>query len=139
MMRPRPVRDWETAYEVFFQRAYAFPANLEPGTVQRVIDLGGNVGYSCLFFARLCPNAVILTFEPHPVHAALLREHVRLNSLADRIHLVEAAAGVAEIDCGYLSDNDVNSAVKSGPLCQGLSPSPSAIFLQPLAPIPSMF
>src|SRR6516165_5292425 len=47
----------------------------------RIVDLGANVGYSCLWWANLCPNAEIEAFEPHPIHAELLRWHIRKNGL----------------------------------------------------------
>jgi FkbM family methyltransferase len=107
-IRPKPSHDYQTIFEIFFERIY--DCDLDPGSVRRIVDLGGNVGYSCLFWCEKFPNASVLTFEPHPAHCRLLEWHVDRNGYADRVELVAAAAGVRE-GVANLSDEDDGSAI----------------------------
>jgi len=112
-IRPRPASDLAVAYEIMFDRAYELPDDMPPNSVQRVIDLGANVGYSCLWWASLCPNAKIEAFEPHPAHADLLRWHTARNGLHNRITLHVAAAG-AHHGATCLTDEGANSKLAPG-------------------------
>ena len=107
-LRPKPSHDYQTALEIFFERIYE--CDLDPSSVRRIIDLGGNVGYSCLFWCEKYPNASVLTFEPHPTHCRLLEWHVEKNGYANRVKLVAAAAGVRE-GAANLTDEDDGSAI----------------------------
>ncbi len=47
-----------------------------------ILDIGANVGWYSLHFAKVAPSARIIAFEPMPpIHARLL-EHLRLNGIA---------------------------------------------------------
>src|SRR5258706_3840645 len=59
--------DYGVAYEVFVDRFYD-GAPLDPASVRRVVDLGGNVGLSCIFWLTKYPNCRVDVFEPHPGH-----------------------------------------------------------------------
>ena len=107
-MRPRPSRDYDTAFEIFFDRIY--DCDLDPASVRRVLDFGANVGYSCLFWCGKYPNANVLAFEPHPAHCRLLEWHLEKNGLAGRVQLVAAAAGV-QAGAAHLTDEDDSSAI----------------------------
>jgi FkbM family methyltransferase len=111
LLRMRP-SDWETAYEIFFRRVYRTPLN--PADVARIVDLGGNVGYSCLFWGKHYPAAEITAFEPHPLHCRILTENVKLNGLSGRVVLHDAAAGV-EASQAVLSDRGIASALVAAP------------------------
>lgn len=39
---------------------------VEPENVQYILDAGGNVGFSAIFFASIFPDATILTIEADP-------------------------------------------------------------------------
>lgn len=75
-----------------------------------IVDLGASVGFAALDFAVHFPKARITLFEPHPVHCQLIRQHIRMNSLESRLHLVEAGAASLSRKA-YLSDEDVCSTV----------------------------
>ncbi|MGA8669358.1 MAG: FkbM family methyltransferase [Terracidiphilus sp.] len=107
-IRPKPSHDYYTAKEIFFDRIY--DCELDPGSVLRIVDLGGNVGYSCLFWCRKYPNARVLTLEPHPTHCRLLEWHVKKNGYANRVKLVAAAAGVRD-GIANLTDEDDGAAI----------------------------
>lgn len=107
-IRPRPSRDYDTVYEIFHDRIY--DCDLTPSGVRRIIDLGGNAGYSCLFWCVNYPNVNVLVFEPHPTHCCLLEWHVEKNGFSKRVELVAAAAGVRN-GVASLTDADDSSAI----------------------------
>src|SRR5262249_47213341 len=82
-------------------------------SVLRIVDLGGNVGYSCLFWCGKYPNASVLTFEPHPTHCRLLEWHVRKNRYTKRVNLVEAAAGVRDEEANLTDDDDGSAIIQN--------------------------
>lgn len=51
---------------------------IKPGNV--VLDLGANIGYFTLLFARLVgPNGKVYAFEPHPTTYSLLKKNIQAN------------------------------------------------------------
>lgn len=100
-LRPKPSSDYDVAYEIWIFQQYAL--NVESETVKYVVDLGGNVGYSCLYWAEQFPHANILAFEPHPANAECFGVNIRLNRLENRVQLKEAAAGTAEGTTSFLN------------------------------------
>lgn len=116
--RLRPVREWalEAAYghrglvrrvngvplRILPQYRWAFPPaydahvaeylrqRVRPGSV--CVNVGANLGVYALQFAHWsAPGGRVYAFEPNPRTAAVLRRHVELNGLADRICVVERA------------------------------------------------
>ena len=57
------------------------------------VDVGANVGLYSIAGARRVPNGHVWAVEPDPHNAELLRRHVAMNDVADRVTVVEAAAG----------------------------------------------
>lgn len=115
IMRPQPARDFSVAYDIFFQSMYGWPAAerlSQPDGIRHVVDVGANVGYSVLDWARRFPGCRIEAFEPHPRHLALIKAHVKLNALDARVTLHESAAGCAPRDavlvdagpCSYVNN-----------------------------------
>ena len=51
------------AREIFLDRDYRVPADLEPRTI---VDLGANTGISVRFLRALYPSAEIVAAEPDP-------------------------------------------------------------------------
>lgn len=111
-IRPEPSHDYQTACEIFSDRIY--DCDLDPGSVRRIVDLGGNVGYSCLFWCEKYPNASVLTFEPHPAHCRLLQWHLDKNGYANRVKLVASAAGVRAEIANFTDDDDGSAIVQDG-------------------------
>ena len=87
--------DYWIASEIFFDHQYDPPVALDLAGMQTIVDVGANVGYSCLWFARVCPRARITAFEPLPDHVAQTRANLALNRLQHRVELVGAAASTA--------------------------------------------
>lgn len=55
--------------------------NVQADTV--FYDVGANVGFYSLLAARLVKNGSVFAFEPSPRNLAYLREHLRLNKIAN--------------------------------------------------------
>ena len=86
--------DYGVAYEVFVQGHYRPPRGIADD-YQLIVDLGANVGYSCLYWLSRHPRCRVIAYEPHPGHIAAARRNIALNGWEDRVELVEAAAGTA--------------------------------------------
>jgi FkbM family methyltransferase len=96
-LRPRSAsdNDYGTAYEIFVYRFYDMPHSAKGIDVRLVVDLGANVGFSCLHWLGSYPDTQVIAFEPHPGHAAQCRANLALNGWHNRTVLHEAAAGTA--------------------------------------------
>jgi len=93
----------------------AFRAAVRPGAT--VLDVGANIGaYTLLFAMWAGPSGRVMAFEPSPRSVEGLREHLRLNGVADRVEIVEAAVsnaeGTASFDCSGASG--ANALVGAG-------------------------
>jgi FkbM family methyltransferase len=86
--------DYGVAYDVFVDRHYD-QVVADPATVRQVVDLGGNVGLSCIFWLAKYPRCRVEVFEPHPGHVAQMKTNLDLNGWRDRVTIHEAAAGAA--------------------------------------------
>lgn len=68
---------------------------LRPGDL--VADVGAFIGlYTIAIAQRVGPSGHVVAFEPNPESHALLRSHVELNMLADRVELHQLAVGAEE-------------------------------------------
>jgi len=87
--------DVVTLGEVFHEPDYRPPAEVQAalGPVERVLDLGANIGLFGAFAAARWPGARITAFEPDPANADIHQRAIRLNGLESRWALVRAAAG----------------------------------------------
>lgn len=115
----RNSHDWGIAIEVFASELYRLPLELDLNSIRRVVDVGGNVGFTSLYWLRRLPNAHILVFEPHPVHLECFRWHMRRNGLSKRIELLPFAAGVKDstvtlCDYGAASSHVIDRPASSG-------------------------
>ncbi len=70
----------------FVRRIYHFESE-RPRPL--IIDGGGSIGMSTLYFKHVYPEARVITFEPDPAIFRLLEENVRRNHLSD-VRLVNA-------------------------------------------------
>jgi FkbM family methyltransferase len=65
-----------------------------PASADQIVDLGGNVGYSVLWWAARYPAASITVYEPLPDHVSAIETHVGLNGLSSRVAVPPAEVGV---------------------------------------------
>jgi len=78
-----------TFIEVFIDDDYYFKSDKKNPFI---VDCGGNVGVTVLFFKFIYPNSKILIFEPMPDNIKLLKKNIEQNNLKD-VELVEKAIG----------------------------------------------
>jgi FkbM family methyltransferase len=114
-----PLLDTWALEEIFRFRVYAPPPEAL-GALQalesrlRILDLGGNVGMFALYMREIFPDADIVSFEPDPENARVLRDCIGANQLSGVWQLVEACAapsdGTVEFTSSYhLSQISVGS------------------------------
>jgi len=96
VLRPEPFLDLAIAREVFTIRAYRFPDSIRREAVRLIVDVGSNVGYTCLFWLNNFPNAHVIGIEPHPRHLTQLRKNIEINGWQERVTILECGAGTAD-------------------------------------------
>jgi FkbM family methyltransferase len=96
--------------EIFVIREYEFKTERERPLI---IDCGGNIGLSTLYFSMQNPQARIMTFEPAPGTFARLKKMKEVNGLNQvELHNVAVAENEGEIDL-YLEEGNEGSAIAS--------------------------
>jgi FkbM family methyltransferase len=106
--------DWGVAYEIFIHKYLRVPVRIPPERVKLIVDLGANVGMSCLYWLAVYWRAEVIAFEPHPGHAAQCRINLARNGLLGRAILHGVAAGVAP-GRAWISDAGTSSQVGTAP------------------------
>jgi FkbM family methyltransferase len=112
-LRPAPFNDLFGAHEIFVRDVYRCPDPNALSSVNSIVDIGANIGLSCIYWAYNFKNAKILAFEPHPRHIEIVKRNARLNHLENRLTLIEAAAG-PEAGEAVLSDASLCSSLIGG-------------------------
>ncbi|MGH2981718.1 MAG: FkbM family methyltransferase [Solirubrobacterales bacterium] len=84
--------------EVFGGQVYRPPAAVQTALGSgdgepRVLDLGGHLGFAALYFLALYPRARVVSYEPEPENARILRRTVAANRRQKQWQVVEAGAG----------------------------------------------
>jgi FkbM family methyltransferase len=110
VLRPPPTNDLDNAMEIYVFRVYEPLPELANQQIDRIVDLGANIGLSVLYFAGRFPQAQIEAYEPHPVHLAQIRRQIEANGIASRVELFAAAAGTREGEV-FLTDAQMQSAI----------------------------
>ncbi len=114
ILRPPPARDLTTAHDLFVSEIYEPSAACGAGPGSLILDVGANVGYSSLYFAKRFPDSRVLAFEPHPEFASLFDRHMALNGVSSRVTLLPAAAHTAA-GTAILTDAEDSSALVDCP------------------------
>ena len=86
----RNTADENTITATYTEDEYKF-AGFRPQPGDWMIDGGGYVGSTAILYAQLFPLAKIITIEPLPENADLIRKNIERNHLQDRIILIEGA------------------------------------------------
>ena len=104
--------DTELIYKILLKRGtkseYAIAPQIRAaiGAVHAVVDIGANIGVSCLYLAQLFPGAELFAFEPVPGNFALLERNTRH---LGRVHTFPVALGEREGTIDILhSDSGTN-------------------------------
>lgn len=71
-----PQSDFDTFREVFIFQEYRTTLR----DVDFVLDLGGNVGFSSIYFKKIWPRSTIHVFEPIPNHVETLYQNVGMHN-----------------------------------------------------------
>jgi FkbM family methyltransferase len=92
-------------FGIFFDRVYDFL----PIHGKTVIDIGANIGDSCIYFALRRPNRII-ALEPFPKNYEFAKKNIVANGFADKILLqlagCHAETGNITVDPSHKSDGD---------------------------------
>jgi FkbM family methyltransferase len=104
--------DLGVAYEMFILKLLMPPLWIPPECVKLIVDLGANVGLSCLWWAANYSRAEVIAFEPHPAHAAEARSNFALNPYGTRIELRQEAVG-PKAASAWISDEGSSSQLSS--------------------------
>ena len=107
-MRSLSTTDYDIAWQIYWRGDYDAPQPLRH--VRKVVDLGANVGYSCIYWCKKYPECRVIALEPHPVHVEIMKDNLARNGLLDRVDVVAAAAGSNQRN-SYLTDARTSSAV----------------------------
>jgi len=91
--------------EIFINRIYHFEAQRRDPLI---LDCGGNIGMSVLYFKDAYPAARIIAFEPDPSIFPYLEDNVRRNRL-DNVQLIRAALANRNGNVSFYSDGKVGS------------------------------
>ena len=75
--------------------------------LELVIDVGANIGNHAVFWAKIL-GAKVVCVEPDPRAARLLRTNIELNSLLDKVYIIEAAAGDRQGDVALIQADSSN-------------------------------
>lgn len=94
--RPRPRRAYESVYLAYKRLIEAGPVDGLRGLVgtgSTVFDVGANIGFFSLYFARwVGPEGRVIAIEPEARNAASLRRRVARAGMSDVVTCVRAAA-----------------------------------------------
>ena len=129
MIRREPTNDLSVAHEVFVQQIYQPRLTNARDDVRLVVDVGANVGYSVIYFARLFPEAKIIAIEPNPVNLKVLTRNVELNGLQNRVSILKVAAGTSD-GTAYLVDRGAASFTTADVVVSSVKVSVADIFKQ---------
>jgi FkbM family methyltransferase len=94
--------DQYLARDVFFKRHHLPPAELDPGAVGLIWDLGANIGFTMVHMAALYPNARIVGVELDEANAALCAANTA--SFEGRCAVIRAAIWPVDGEVRYRSD-----------------------------------
>lgn len=101
--------------EVFDHKYYDCSLGFVP---KSILDLGGHIGLSSIFFAKKFPDASIVCLEPEPGNAEILRNNFKLNNVkAEFINAaiaVEDGEVIIEINSKDYGHQVVDQAIANG-------------------------
>jgi FkbM family methyltransferase len=103
--------------DIFINRIYHFETASPAPTI---LDCGGNIGMSVLYYKLIYPHAKITTFEPDPSVFGYLQDNLNRHGITD-VRLVQAAVCGQEGSLTFHSDGKYasNLASETAPLEEG--------------------
>jgi len=105
-LRPRPEgnHDYAVALDVFVHRRLHTPVRIPPERVKLIVDLGADVGMSCLYWLAAYWRTEVLAFGPNPECAAQCRTNLKRNGFLSRVTLYSLAADLFTLLAGRRID-----------------------------------
>jgi FkbM family methyltransferase len=98
--------------DIFSKRMYHFESQ-RPDPL--ILDCGGNIGISILYYKHRYPKARVISFEPDPVVFGYLQDNMARNEMTD-VQLVQAAISGREGILAFHSDGRYASCLAQDPL-----------------------
>lgn len=96
----RTTSDFILIVHIFEQGEYAPVTKWSLPEDCTILDLGGNIGISCLYFSQVFPRCRIITVEPDPKNAALLRSNCSHLIDSGRLTVVDGFVGAVDGHAG---------------------------------------
>lgn len=96
--------------DIFLNRIYHFDTK---SPAPCIIDGGGHIGMSVLYFKSVYPNARIVCFEPDPTIFQILQQNVKVNHLTN-VELVQAGLAREAGTARFLPDRADGSGIVNG-------------------------
>ena len=104
----------DVVHEIFIHKFLRVPVRIPPERVKLIVDVGANVGMSCLYWLAAYWRAKVIAFEPHPGHAAQCKANLERNGFMSRATLHDVAAGTANARA-WISNAGTSSQVGTVP------------------------
>lgn len=104
-----PLEFWQIYKDLFIQNTYFFNSNDKSPLI---LDCGGHIGVSVLYFKKLYPNSQIICFEPDPKNQEYFKRNVEQNNLKE-ITLIPAALSDKNGTAGFFSSKNWSILNKS--------------------------
>jgi FkbM family methyltransferase len=95
--------------DIFFHRIYHFDATHSNPVI---LDGGGCIGMSVLYFKRIYPAAEVICFEPDPSMCRLLARNIEANKLS-RVRVVDAAMAAEVGTLSFAADGSDGGRIHS--------------------------
>jgi FkbM family methyltransferase len=107
--------------EIFYQRLYEPPPEVEAvlSTPPRAIDAGGNIGMFGVWLLGRYPGSELVSFEPDPRNAALLRRAIAANDAGQRWRLTQSAVAATAGEVRFAGSQFATSHVIDEPDANG--------------------
>jgi FkbM family methyltransferase len=109
--------------EIFYEREYDFITKSKKPVI---LDVGSNIGMSCLFFSKIYPDSLIYSYEADPFIFEFLKNNIKNNNIYN-VELNNVAAWYEEselffdskgTDAGHVSKDKGKLKVKAVDFCQ---------------------
>ena len=96
--------------DILVHRIYHFESS-RPDPI--ILDAGGNMGMSLLYFKHIYPEARVISFEPDPAIFAILQDNVNRNEF-NGVQLVNAALSTQTGTANFSPDQSAGGHLSSG-------------------------
>lgn len=94
-------------HEIFYEKIYLqdIPANA------KIIDCGGNIGISALYFHKAQPTANIQVFEPDDTNFEVLTKNIEHWKCASQVKIIKKAIWIEEGEISFQSEGTLNGHI----------------------------